>query len=637
MGEPAAASVRRLSAEAFAVAAAAWAWTAAMLRMWAMPMRLPWDTRSDATLISTMVKNIVETGWYSDQPRLGAPFGQSLHDFPHGGETFQLAAMKALSMALDDWGLSMNVYFILGAGVLAAVTHLVLRHLRFGPVVSAVAAILFVALPYRFAHGEMHLWRSTYVSVPLAALLLVWLASWRERFLRHPADPTARIWHRGALRWRRVAAALAIAVVIAGTETMSTAFTMTLVVVGAVVGALRHRDPQRLLVAAAVVATMGATFAVLSAPTLLNYVENGRNEVAARRFTTESEWYGLKLTRLVLPEPGHRAGFMSDLGESSQDRTLLLSERGQALGVLGVVGFAGIAYAALTGRRGGRPSPQSRPWDRAALRDAGVVNTLTALAFGTIGGFSVVLALVGFGQVRVWNRIVLFVAFFAMVELASRSEQAVRWVQRRRPLGAASLAPAALAVLAFGLWDGIPPPRPSYEAVEARHASDRAFVAAIDDVMPDGAAVFQIPVLDFPEVIAPGLMEDYDPLRAYLADEGSLRWSYGAVKGRPDADWQSRLRDEIGPVGALPALLGMGFDGLWVDTYGYRPGPDHPGLDPAELDAIAGAVGVDPLESPDGRFLFYDLRPYRERLGLTDEQLRREASQMLGVEPPLRD
>lgn len=637
MGEPAASSVvapvGRLAAEAAAVMVAAWTWTAAMLRIWEMPLRLPWDTRSDATLIATMVKNTVDTGWFADQPRLGAPFGQNLHDFPHGGETFQLAVMKVVATFTGDWGLTMNLYFLVGAGLLAAVTHLVLRHLGFGPLVAAVGALLYTALPYRFAHGQMHLWRSSYFTAPLAALLLVWVACWRERFLRAPTDRSVRVWRRGALRWPRVAAAAAMAVVIAGTETMTTAFTMTLLVVGAVVGALRHRDPQRLLVAGGLVSVMIATFAVLSAPTLLHYAEHGSNDVAARRFTTESEWYGLKLTRLVLPEPGHRVGALSDIGERSQEHTLLVSEPGQALGILGTIGFAGVLYAALTRRRGGEPSPASPPWDRAALRDSGVVNTLVALAFGTIGGFSVVMAMVGFGQVRVWNRIMLFVAFFAMVEAATRVEQVGRRVNIRHP----SYAGIAAVVLAFGLWDGIPPPRMSYDAIEARHASDRAFVSAIEDVLPDGAAIFQIPVLDFPEVVAPGAMEDYDPLRGYLADSGSLRWSYGAVKGRPESDWQSRLRDEVGPVGALPALLGMGFEGLWVDTHGYRPGPTHPGLDPTEIDAIELAVGVEPLTSPDGRFLFFDLRSYREGLGLGDAELRAEAVRVLGIEPPLRD
>jgi len=48
-------------------------------------------------------------------------------------------------------------------------------------------------------------------------------------------------------------------------------------------------------------------------------------------------------------------------------------------------------------------------------------------------------------------------------------------------------------------------------------------------------------------------------------------------------------------------------------------------------------VGVEPLVSPDGRFLFFDLRPYRESLPLTDDELRAEAERMLDVEAPVRD
>jgi hypothetical protein len=145
--------------------------------------------------------------------------------------------------------------------------------------------------------------------------------------------------------------------------------------------------------------------------------------------------------------------------------------------------------------------------------------------------------------------------------------------------------------------------------------------------MPDGAAVFQLPVFPFPEVVPPGKMLDYDPLRGYLADDGTLRWSYGSIKGRPDADWQIRWRDHLGPVAGLPALLGMGFTGIWLDTYGYTDG----GL---EARQITESLGVEPLRSPDGRFLFFDLREPRKRLDLTDAQLRAEARRRLGVEPP---
>lgn len=623
------AGARRLALETAGVAGLAWVWTAIVLRIWDAPLRLPIDTRSDATLISMMVKNMQEQGWYLNQPRLGAPFGQQFYDFPHGGESFQLFAMKILVVITGDWGLAINLYYLIGFGVLAAVTFLVLRHLRFGPVVAGVAALIFTFLPYHFVHAQMHLWRSTYYSAPLAALLLVWCFAWRDRFLVDPGR-TGSGTIRGNLRWPRVAGAVAIAVVIGGTETMTTGFTMSLLASGAVVAAIRWREPVRLLVALVLIAIMGTTFAVLSYPTLNFYRVHGTNEEAARRLVTESELYSLKISRMITPQGGHRFEPFSDLGTRAQDRSPVRSEGGQALGILGTAGFFGALYGAFGGRRRSRgETPDTRPAsDRDTLLEQSTSATILALLFGSVGGLAVIMALIGFSQIRVWNRIFLFVAFFAMVMVARWAEHLAAWVRRRTANPRPILGAVAVGVLAFGIWDGIPPQRESYAAIEARHANDRDFVGRIEETMPAGTAVFQLPVVPFPEEPPPGKMLDYDHLRAFLADDGSsLEWSYGSIRGRPDSRWQMQLRDRVGPVGALPALLGMGFTGIWLDTYGYTDGG-------AEARQIQDAVGVEPMVSSDGRFLFFDLRPYRESLDQTDEELRQAARDLLLVEPP---
>ncbi|MCU1358488.1 MAG: hypothetical protein JWM89_3906 [Acidimicrobiales bacterium] len=624
---PEAPRAKRLVVESAVVATVALAWGAWLLRVWRMPKRLPFDTRSDATLISAMVKTIQERGWYLSQPRLGAPFGQQFYDFPHGGETFQLFAMKILVMITGDWGLAINLYFFLGFGVLAVVTFVVLRLLRFGPVVAGVGALVYTFMPYHFTHGEMHLWRSTYYSAPLACLLLVWATAWRERFLV-ASDKKGKGSIQGNLRWPRVGAAVALAVVIAGTETMTTGFTMCLLGSGALVAAIRWREPMRVVGAVLLIAVMGATFGILSYPTLNYYRVYGTNDQAARRLVTESELYSLKITRLVTPQGGHRSPTLSKLGARAQDKSPVRSEGGQALGILGTAGFLGALYAALAGRRRRRDGPELRPyWDRDVLREEAGTLTVLALLFGSVGGISVLLALAGFAQIRVWDRIMLIIAFFATVVVCLWAERFVAWVRGRHARSRPILVAVALAVLAFGLWDGIPPVRKPYAEIEAQHASDRSFVGQIEKVMPDGTAIFQLPVLPFPEEQPPGRMTDYDPLRGYLADDGSLRWSYGSIKGRPAADWQVYLRDHVGPIGALPALLGLGFRGIWVDTYGYTDGG-------REIRDLQKSIGVEPLRSPDGRFLFFDLRDFRRRTDLSDAQLRAAARTILHVDPP---
>src|SRR5205823_5577437 len=88
------------------------------------------------------------------------------------------------------------------------------------------------------------------------------------------------------------------------------------------------------------------------------------------------------------------------------------------------------------------------------------------------------------------------------------------------------------------LFDQVPTP-PSLEEKSAitRHiTSDQKFVAEIESTFPEGAMVFQIPVMDFPE--SPLRTESsYDHLRPYLYTR-HLRSSFGSMKGRPREQWQ---------------------------------------------------------------------------------------------------
>ena len=104
------------------------------------------------------------------------------------------------------------------------------------------------------------------------------------------------------------------------------------------------------------------------------------------------------------------------------------------------------------------------------------------------------------------------------------------------------------------------PQRRDYEAMDRDFESDRAFVEEVERTVPDGTKVFQLPVVAFPEQPAFGEMRDYDLLRPFLQSDGSTDWSYGKVKGRPNADWQwMKVRDTYGIVDSLPALAGLGF------------------------------------------------------------------------------
>ena len=96
---------------------------------------------------------------------------------------------------------------------------------------------------------------------------------------------------------------------------------MVLLAVTGIVGALRHREPARLLVSFGLVAVLAATFLIMLYPTL-HYVHTyGTNEKAARRLPTEQELYGLKISRMVLPSGDHRYVKFRDIGNKAQEGT----------------------------------------------------------------------------------------------------------------------------------------------------------------------------------------------------------------------------------------------------------------------------------------------------------------------------
>src|SRR3981081_4534924 len=95
-------------------------------------------------------------------------------------------------------------------------------------------------------------------------------------------------------------------------------------------------------------------------------------------------------------------------------------------------------------------------------------------------------------------------------------------------------------------------------------------------------------------------MTNYDQVRGYLHSHG-LRWSYGGMQGR-SADWTEDLADKPASL-VVPAVAASGFDGIWVDRYGYPAGG-------ASISAALRTVtGVAPVRRPHGGREVFDTAP----------------------------
>ena len=158
---------------------------------------------------------------------------------------------------------------------------------------------------------------------------------------------------------------------------------------------------------------------------------------------------------------------------------------------------------------------------------------IVAFFIGTIGGIGVSLAVVGFTQIRGWNRIVIYIGFMALTVHALLVDQSWR---RAADVRRTVLATAIVVVTIVGLFDQVPAgTRPSFAAIDAVYSSDVEFFEAMSRELPAGSMVFQFPVVPFPEQPPYVDVGSYDHIRGYLLGRavGCHRASAASVDAKP--------------------------------------------------------------------------------------------------------
>jgi phosphoglycerol transferase len=281
---------------------------------------------------------------------------------------------------------------------------------------------------------------------------------------------------------------------------------------------------------------------------------------------------------------------------------------------VGALGFLVLTGRLLFPRRTG---------GRFALLDALSVLSAAAVLVGTISGFGAIFNYALFDWIRAYNRISVYIAFFSLFAAAWLLEAAFRTYVHSTP--AKVLYHSLLGVvLILGVLDvtsdlDVPP----YAPVKQAYMIDELYVRSVEAAVPPGTMVFQLPYLPFPEGAAAQQVQGYDHFRAFLHSR-TLRWSFGAMKGREWDLWQEDLAAR--PLkDAVARLSFAGFGGIHVDRRGYADG----GL--ALEQRLSDLLGSTPVISADCRYAFYDMAGYNEqqRASCTEAEWQEKEDQAL--------
>jgi phosphoglycerol transferase len=576
-----------LSVAILSLGVAAW-----QLQLWRSDLSVPLGYSADSLSASVYIKGMLDTGWYTRNHMLGAPWGMVLYDYP-SLHTLHFAIMKVMGLFLKKYAPLMNAYYLLTFPLVGVAAVAALRQLGMAYPVAVAGAILFSVTPYHFTLGGIgELFLSAYFAVPLAVMLGWWVV---RRGGGSADQENSRV---PPHRWRRAAGILCACVVIALSHIYYVVFSLLVILLSGIWAALRGKGRGRFLLAVIMTATIAGISAVNHLPVLLYARNAGLSPAATQRDVAGPMRHGLTIASMLIPSSSHGIDWIKSLQDAQAETVRSETVRGGAyLGVVGVVGLVLLLvqfFRAAAGR-----ALDSRLAFLAVL-------TVALLLVATVGGFGYVLGLVTVPIVRYYSRVSVYIAFLSLAATFLLVD-AVRTRATRVHGGPWLFAGALGALVIVGAIDQRSTrDLPAYSEIRPQYRSDEKFVAAIERFLPDSAMVFQLPHVPFPEGTGRYRMRPYDPGRMYLHSE-TLRWSFGAMRGRPGSLWLERVA-ERSPRQLVDGVCLMGFDGVCVARAGY---PDAGAQIVSELTELLGEV---PSRSMDNDLVFFPLTRYRVSL-----------------------
>ena len=513
--------------------------------------------------------------FWKSASRLNAPFTANWTDWPSLDELHGLVLVVCARLFGVFGGL--NAALLLGHLLAAGTFFFVARVTGCATLWSFIGGLAYGLAPFMFAQSPHHPGVQWAWHVPLFTLVWRWVST----------DPGIEP------RSRRFKEATGIGLLAGLLNVYYTNILCQLTLIGAAIRYLRTRARPALLSALAVIGAAAIGFAVSNFDTWTYKAVNGPNEGALVREYKWLEIYGLKIKDLFIPPVTHRSDALRNFGIEHRKLAVLNDEDGSPYqGIVGIACLLWLAGTTITRMASGREKdvPIEAWW------------VLWIVSAFTTGGLNAILGALGFTMFRTGARYSIVILAITLL-WAARELTTLQAGKDTSHNSKATMSPwllPAVALCGLILWDQAPraPTAATIAEIDRQVTGDREFTEQMEAALPDGAMVFQLPVMEFPESPTPGV-PPYDHFRPYIFSK-QLRFSFGSHKGREREKWQQQLQNLL-VAGATPdqvaqkirfdadnvrravdELKKLGFSAIYVNRNGF---PDRgKGLEEALLE-----------------------------------------------------
>ncbi len=599
------------AAEYAAAAALVFVIMLVVMRVHTIDVSIPFAYSEDAVEILSRIKNLVnnEHGKLLYAP-YSPEYGNGLIDFLSlffsGG---WILIIRFIALFTDNVALQVNVYYLLTYFFVAFTSIFTMRQLKFPFYATIPCGVLFAFLPGHFFRGTSHLLESSYYSVPLMCLILIWIWSAKPIFFKREENK----WKIDILNRKSLTSIIVLLII----DPINPYFTWFFVFLALSAGVSATISRKRFIHLVTALILIGLTVLAIAkerAPGVMYRLTDKTVAAQERRLKTghpfakfgDTEILGLKIAQMVLPVNHHRVEYFRKMKQKYNKAHVTNENRNSTIGFVGSIGFLFLLSVLLF--INGKPS---------IPRKLAVLN-ITAVLLASIGGFSALIQTWAamhlspaskIVQVRSYNRISFFIAFFAFLAIAwsiTKLSSRISGKFGSRRTGIATACCLGAVCLLGGLYDQTTVHFRIKNNHNNRYIEDKTFFNRIDLIAPENGMIFQLPFLTHHEP-APYFMRNYaDHARGHIFSN-HLKWTYGGDRHSEQLETY-RLVESLPPGDMLPHLKNLGFAGLYIDSNGFE---DH-GAD--ILARFENLLGEAPIRDKSGRLFYFDLQAYFETL-----------------------
>lgn len=557
-------------------------------------LSVPYVYSGDGLFHAWMAQRVHE-GWLFENARSGYPFGSNFLDFP-GSDGASHLIIKLTSLLSGGWVGGVNLYYLLGFFSCFVATYVTARGFGLNRSFAMAASAVYTFVPFHFLRLG-HLFYTWYFVAPLFFYLALTIYRTPQKV---PSSRTTL---------GRLALTAFGMVILASFGVYFALFGIIILALAGILSAVRSRHLQGTKKAALLCTFVVAGVLANVAPNLVGKFTEGRNPEVAQRLPLESEIYGLKLMQFLMPRGDHRSSTLREVAQNYNNNSPLINEN--TTSSMGIIGSAGFMLSLLLVAL----APARLKIDERLGLLAAIIFVL--FMFATIGGLGSLFALVVSPLIRGWNRISIFIACGSILFFFV----ALQCLLHKRPRYTLYSVAIASVLVLFGLYDQTASVCQDCNAKQkVAFENDQQFVQAIEKALPEGAAIYQLPYIGFPEVPIMHRLMNYQMMTGVL-HSSALHWSFGGMKGRPGDLFYRSLANE--PLSRqLEVIRRLGFDGIYIDRRGYEDNGN------AVIEELTQLLHMPPtLEHASKEIVFFKLddRAHPPISGLTPKQIMAKA------------